>query len=111
MDYDDVVKRNIFINQPVEIRENFYFASPVETYLVQQVLAPGLTSARVDIQERYGGFFRGLRKSPSREVSVIANLSGRDIRSTTGRNLALLRESSGLDPWMYGSQDYLKYAR
>ena len=33
----------------------------------------------------------------------MANLSGRDIRSTTGRNLALLRESSGLDPWMYGS--------
>ena len=33
----------------------------------------------------------------------MANLAGRDIRSTTGKNLALLRESSGLDPWVFGS--------
>ena len=112
MDYDAVVKRATFIQQSVEIRETFGFASPVEiltalkiycssfygcmlwelggdkaaqvfnawttavkltwrvprgtrTYLVQQVLAPGLSSARADILARYGGFFRGLRKSPS----------------------------------------------
>ena len=150
MEYDAVVKRAIFINQSVEIRETFYFASPVEiisafkvycssfygcmlwdldgeragqvfnawttaiklawavprgtrTYLVQQVLAPGLTSAKVDILARYGGFFRTLRRSPIHEVAVMANLASRDIRSTTGRNLALVRECSGLDPWAYGS--------
>ena len=41
--------------------------------------------------------------SPSHEVAVMANLAGRDIRSTTGKNLALLKESSGLDPWAFGS--------
>ena len=73
------------------------------TYLVQQVLAPGITSAKVDILARFGGFFRSLRKSPSHEVAVMANLVGRDLRSTTGKNLALLRDSSGLDPWVFGS--------
>ena len=37
------------------------------------------------------------------DVAVMANLASRDIRSTTGRNLALVRECSGLDPWAYGS--------
>ena len=127
MDYDAVIKRATFINQSVEIRETFKFASPVEilsalkvycssfygcmlwdlsgekasqvfnawttavkltwdvpcatrSYLVQQVLAPGLTSAKTDILARYGGFFRSLRKSPSVEVAVMANLAGNDIR-------------------------------
>ena len=30
MDYDAVVKRATFINQSVEIRETFHFASPIE---------------------------------------------------------------------------------
>ena len=73
------------------------------SYLVQQVLAPGLSSARADILARYGGFFRGLRKSPSLEVAVMANLAGRDLRTTTGKNLLYLQETSGLDPWVFGS--------
>ena len=145
MEHDASIKRSIFIQKSVDIRETFSFASPVEiisafkvycssyygcmlwdlggekagqvfnswtaaiklawgvprgtrTYLVQQVLAPGITSAKVDILARFGGFFRSLRKSPSHEVAVMANLVGRDMRSTTGRNLALLMDSSGLDP-------------
>ena len=73
------------------------------TYLVQQVLDAGLTSARVDILARYGGFLRSLRKSPSHEVTVMANLAARDLRSTTGSNVRLLQECSGLDPWEYGT--------
>ena len=154
MEYDAAIKRATFINQSVEIRETFGFASPIEvisalkvycssfygcmlwdlggekagqvfnawttavklawgvprgtrSYLVQQVLAPGIPSARADILARYGGFYRGLRKSPSREVAVMANIAGRDLRSTTGRNLAYLTESTGLDPWVFGS-DRLK---
>ena len=150
MEHDASIKRSIFIQKSVDIRETFSFASPVEiisafkvycssyygcmlwdlggekagqvfnswtaaiklawgvprgtrTYLVQQVLAPGITSAKVDILARFGGFFRSLRKSPSHEVAVMANLVGRDLRSTTGKNLALLRDSSGLDPWVFGS--------
>ena len=72
------------------------------TYLVQQVLDAGLTSARVDILARYGGFLRSLRKSPSHEVTVMANLAAKDLRSTTGSNARLLQECCGLDPWLYG---------
>ena len=150
MEHDARIKRAIFIDKSVEVRETFGFASPVEVLtalkiyassfygcmlwdlggegatqvynawttgikltwsvprstrscLVQQVLASGLTSAKVDILARYGGFFRSLRQSPSQEVSVMANLAGRDLGSATGRNLRLLEESSGLNPWEFGS--------
>ena len=61
--------------------------------------------AKVDILARYGGFFQGCRKSPSYEVTMTAGLAGRDVRTTTGGNLMLrlLRELSGLDPWVFGS--------
>ena len=37
-----------------------------QTYLVQQVLFPGLTSAKTDIHVRYLKFFRSLRKAQAR---------------------------------------------
>ena len=67
------------------------------SYLVQQVLDAGLTSAKVDILTRYRGFFQSLRHSPSYEV--MAGLADRDLRSTTGRNLRLVQDLSWLDPW------------
>ena len=73
------------------------------TYLVQKVLAAGLSSARVDILARYANFFRSLRVSPCQEVSVMASIAGRDVRTTTGRNLKLLEELTGLNPWIFGS--------
>ena len=73
------------------------------TYLLQQVLQSGLTSARVDILARYAGFFQSLRTSPSHEVVVMAGIAGRDIRSTTGKNLRLIDEQSGLDTWVFSS--------
>jgi hypothetical protein len=73
------------------------------TYLVQKVLAAGLTSARVDILARYANFFRSLRVSPCHEVSVLANIAGRDVRTNTGSNLKLLEELTGLNPWVFGS--------
>ena len=56
------------------------------SYLVEQVLSPGLTSVRTDILAKYVGFFRNLRISPSHEVSFMAQLVSRDLRSVTGRN-------------------------
>ena len=73
------------------------------TYLVQQCLAGDLTSARVDIMARYAGFFRSLVNSPSYEVSVMAGLAGRDIRSTTGSNMRLLDDMTGLVAEKFGS--------
>ena len=45
------------------------------------------TSARNELLARFCRFYRGLLTSPSREVSILANLLGRDIRSATGSNL------------------------
>lgn len=33
----------------------------------------------------------------------MANIVGRDLRSTTGRNMMFLQENSGLDPWKFSS--------
>ena len=48
---------------------------------------------------RYLKFFRGLLKSPAREVLVMANISARDVRSTVGKNLHFISVESGKDPW------------
>ena len=57
------------------------------TYLAQQVLSCGLDSARTDILVRYAKFFKSLRTSPGREVSVLANIVSRDIQTTTGSSM------------------------
>ena len=49
-------------------------------------------------------FFRILRNSPSSEVRVMAGLAGRNLGTTTGRNLRLVSELSGLDPWIASSE-------
>ena len=69
---------------------------------MQQVLSPGLATAKTDILVRYLKFFRSLRKSTSKEVSMMASLVSRDISTTTGANLRLLANTSGLCPWQYG---------
>ena len=66
---------------------------------MQNCLAPGLTSARTEVLARFVTFFRGLRFAPSHEVRTAALLSARDLRSVTGRNISLVAQMSGLDPW------------
>ena len=61
------------------------------SYLVQQVLAPHVTSLRVQTLCKFRGFFRSLLASPSNEVAVVARLATRDLRSSVGANLALGR--------------------
>ena len=69
-----------------------------KTFLVQTVLSSGMSSARTDILGRYPKFFYSLKKSACYEVRVLANLTSRDLRTTTGRNLRAVRDASGLDP-------------
>ena len=74
--------------------------SRCHTYLLQQVLAQGRTSLRVNLLLRFRTFFWSLLTSPSLEIQVAALLAARDMRSSIGSNLALIRqESGGLDPW------------
>ena len=77
-------------------------AGNCHTYLVEEVLAAGVASLEASLLERFHGFFRSLLASPSHEVAVVALLAGRDIRSTLGSNLTLLRDKTGLDPWAVG---------
>ena len=146
MDHDAVVKRAKFIDDSVEVRTMFSWASPPEilkalktycssfygcmlwdlagekaaqvynswntavkltwncprqtkTFLVQQVLCNDMFSARTDILARYVSFFRSLRTSSNLEIRVLANLTSRDLQSTTGKNLRAVQRASGLDPW------------
>ena len=73
------------------------------TYFVDRMLACGISHTRDDILARYVTFLKALRKSPSKEVSVLVNIVGRDIRITTGNNLHLVRDLTGLDPWSCSS--------
>ena len=66
------------------------------SYLVDHVLCPDVSSARVDILAKFVGFFRSLRESSSPEVAFMAYLVGRDLRTT---NLRLIAEETMLDPW------------
>ena len=72
------------------------------TYLVDEVLAPHVASLEASLLSRFVGFFRSLITSPSGEVVVLALLAARDLRSSVGSNLALVRERTGLDPWVAG---------
>ena len=51
---------------------------------------------------RFQKFFFGLLEGSSLEVSTVARLAARDIRSNLGSNLQLMKEISGRDPWDTG---------
>ena len=72
------------------------------TFLLQQVLSCGFTSARTDVLSRYGKFFKGLRTSVSGEVRVLFNYVARDLQTTTAKNIKLVKESAAEDPWTVG---------
>ena len=68
------------------------------TYIVDQLLDCGLSSLKTDTLARYGRFVSKLAESPSTEVCVMSNIVTRDIRSSTGENIAYLRRQTDLDP-------------
>jgi hypothetical protein len=88
-----------FSAQTVGIKLAWGVPRATRTYLVQQCLAPGATSARAEVLARFTGFFTGLRNSPSPEVRTMALLAARDLRTTTGSNIRKVEEASGLSVW------------
>ena len=69
------------------------------TYLVDNLFGLNQVSHKNQMLSRYVNFHKSLLKSISREVQVVANIVSRDIRSTTGKNLAFIEMESKLDPW------------
>ena len=88
-----------FSAQTVDVKLARGVPRATHTYFVQQCLAPGATSARAEVLARFTGFFTGLRNSPSPEVRTVALLASRDLPTTTGSNIRLVEEASGLSVW------------
>ena len=74
-----------------------------KTYFLDYV-ATEVTPPNVALLARFHNFFHSLINSPSNEVSVMARLSARDVRTKLGKNLVYLRKEALLNPWMFGSQ-------
>ena len=91
--------RQYFNSWTTAVKLAWHCPRGTRTYLVQQVLACGGISAKVDIMSRYSKFFRSLRSSPCREVSILANIVARDVRSVTGRNVKLVITEFGSNLW------------
>ena len=72
-------------------------------YLVNNFLAPGFVSIRAKIISRYVKFFQSMLKSASKEVRLLAQLAAHDKGSTTGFNLAKIKEETNLNPWIVSS--------
>ena len=70
-----------------------------KTFLLQQVLLCGETSARIDILSRYAKFCKGLKTSISQEVRVLFNLVARDLQTTTAKNIRFVQEESETEMW------------
>ena len=60
-------------------------------YLVDNFLSGGTPSMRSSTLACYWKFFQGVKNCTSLEVRVVANISSRDIRSSTGSNLSGIR--------------------
>ena len=69
------------------------------TYIVENLLATEFKSFATRIKTSYVNFFKRLLNSRSDEVRLLAQLTGRDATSTTGRNLRNIHLETGLDPW------------
>ena len=72
---------------------------------IHQVLSCGYTTARTDILTRFIKFFQGLLVAPSHEVRTVAMLVARDLRTTTAKNLNLVRRETDMDPWRVNPSD------
>ena len=67
------------------------------TYLVEGHLAASIPPLRNMVLGRYPKFYWRLRYSPSEEVSVMAEVVARDLRSVTASNLRHLSSLTQLD--------------
>ena len=62
---------------------------------MEDYFAAGYTSLRNQVLSRYAGFYRKLLNSPSKEVRFMVHVVSDDARSTTCKNLRLLRSLTG----------------
>ena len=66
--------------------------------MVKNFLAPNFVPVKTEILARYVKFYKSLKLSQSPEVQHLVEVVSSDVRSSTSRNLSLIREVSGLNP-------------
>ena len=101
---DSEATRKVFNSWKTGVKVAWGVHRGCRSYLLQHVLAVDFVPMKVKLLTRFLGFFRSLLESPSREVSVAARLGARDLRTTIGQNLDLIRRVTGLDPWCVSQQ-------
>ena len=74
-------------------------------YLVDNFLGINHLSIKKQLLGRFVNFFKNLLLSNSSEVKVLANIVARDVRSVTAKNLLLIENEAGLDPWKANSSE------
>jgi hypothetical protein len=84
--------------------------TPLSTHrwICSHLLGHGFPSLRERCVSQYVGFFQKLLTSASFEVRFLANIVGRTVESTTGQNLANIRDEfkkSGLNPWIVSGRE------
>ena len=79
------------------VKLTFNVPGATHTYLVENLLASEFVPIKTELMARYGNFFLSLTKSKSLEVQFMADVVCHDIRTTTAKNLALVRSESGID--------------
>ena len=67
------------------------------TYFVDHLLNCGISSVREDTMTWYTKFVRELMMSPSMEVVIKCGVARIDNRTTTGKNLEMMRRETGLN--------------
>ena len=89
---------NTCVKMVYEVPRNTY------TYLIEGWFTPSIPSLRNQIISRYPKFYRQLINSLSKEIRFLVRLVSSDPRSTTCRNLRLLRERTSLRQAEYYSR-------
>ena len=79
------------------------------TYFLEHMLGTGFSHIRTDIIGRFCNYFKRMLESTSGEVRILANIVGRDVRSTTGKNLWNIKNETGLDVWECSTHEVKKY--
>ena len=73
------------------------------TYIVENCLADKFVPLRKQIYSRYVNFFHNLLTSSSKEVRHLARNISRDAKCTVFKNIQLIEQISGPNPWDYAS--------
>ena len=78
------------------------------TYLVENILADNFFPVKTEIMTRYMKFYKSLKLSQSPEIQHLVEVVSSDVRSSTSKNLSLIREVSGLNPMSVSPNDVRK---